>query len=183
MLNELKDIFGNGDNVDDKSMEFLISALEKNNLKGFDYLEYKLSLGRLFKIGMDNEVAFKSAFATATTVGLSKEKLVSSAQHYKEVLAKEKQQFDMALKNQLEKRVKSKKSEVEKLKVQIEAWKDQISKLQNQIATSQATIDSADQLIHDEMSKIDTTKVNYENTLESILKQIDDDLANVQRLI
>lgn len=183
MLNELKDIFGNGEGVDDKSMDFLIGALEKSNLKGFDYLEYKLSLGRLFKIGMDKEVAFKSAFATATTVGLSKEKLVSSAQHYKEVLAREKQQFDVALKNQMERRVKSKKTEVEKLKVQIQTWKDQISKLQNQIAASQATIDSADQHIQNEMSKIESTKVNYEKTLENILGKIDDDLSNIQELI
>ncbi len=183
MLNELKGIFDNGEGIDEKSLDFLIGALDKNNLKGFDYLEYKLSLGRLAQIGMDQEVAFKSAFATATTVGLTKEKLVSSAQHYKEVLGHEKQQFDKALKNQLEKRVKSKRTEVEKLKNQIAAWKDQIDKLQNRIATSQATIDSADQNIQSEMDKIENTKASFENTHQSILVQIDEDLSTIQQFI
>ena len=183
MQNELKAIFGDKGQNDEKSLEFLTSALNKNNLQGFDYLEYKLSLGRLASMGMQDEIAYKSAFATATTVGLTKEKLVASAQHYKEVLAKEKQQFDLALKNQLDKRVKSKRNEVEKLKLQILEWQEQIRKLQDNIAKSQATIDSADQNIKAEMDKIESTKVNFENTHQNVLSQIDDDLEKIQQLI
>jgi len=183
MLKELKQIFGNGSGIDDKSLDFLARALEKGNLEGFDYLEFKLSLNRMSQLGMDQEVAFKSAFATATTVGLSKEKLISSAQHYQGVLAKEKQQFDKALLNQLNKRVKSKKAEVEKLKGQIGLWQEQINKLQNLIATSQATIDSADQNIQSEMDKIEQTKESFENTHKAILGHINDDLAAIQKFI
>ncbi|MEZ4953526.1 MAG: hypothetical protein R2825_08110 [Saprospiraceae bacterium] len=183
MQKELKSIFDPNGSNDEKSLVFLTSALEKNNVPGFDYLEYKLSLGRLSQMNMDAETAYKSAFATATTVGLTKEKLVASAQHYKQVLASEKQQFDLALKNQMDKRVKSKKTEIEKLKTQIEAWKAQIEQLQNQIAKSQATIDSADQNIQAEINKIENTKFNFEKTHQSVLEQIDVDLANIQRLI
>ena len=183
MQKELKSIFGKEGNGDEKSLDFLTNALQKNNLKGFDYLEYKLSLGRLSDMGMEDEIAYKSAFATATTVGLTKEKLVSSAQHYKQVLAQEKQQFDLALKNQMDKRVKSKKAEVEKLKSQISAWQQQISQLQDQIVKSQATIDGADQNIQAEMDKIEKTKTSFENTHQSVLSQIDEDLGNIQQYI
>ena len=183
MQNELKTIFSKNGNNDEKSLDFLTTALEKNNIPGFDYLEYKLSLGRLDSMGMHDEIAYKSAFATATTVGLTKEKLVASAQHYKEVLAKEKQQFDLALSHQLDKRVKSKRTEVEKLKTQIKEWQEAIRKLQDQIAKSQATIDSADQIIKAEMDKIQSTKVNFENTHQNVLSQIDDDLEKIQRFI
>ncbi len=183
MQKELKNIFDQHGSNDGKSLDFLTKALEKNNVQGFDYLEYKLSLGKLSQMGVDQEIAFKSAFATATTVGLTKEKLVSSAQHYKQVLGQEKAQFDLALKNQMEKRVKSKKVEIEKLKKNIQDWKNQIEQLQNQIAKSQATIDSADQHIQAEMDKIELTKANFESTHTNVLQQIDSDLNNIQNLI
>lgn len=183
MQSELKAIFGKNGNNDEKSLDFLTNALHKNNIKGFDYLEYKLSLGRLSAMNMENEMAYKSAFATATTVGLTKEKLVASAQHYKKVLAQEKAQFGLALKNQMERRVQSKKVEVEKLKKQILVWQDQIRQLEDQIAKSQATIDSADQNIQAEMDKIQHTKTSFERTHQNVLKQIDEDLMNIQSYI
>ncbi|HHM20682.1 MAG TPA: hypothetical protein ENJ20_01550 [Bacteroidetes bacterium] len=182
MQDELKAIFGKKGNNDDKSLDFLTKALAKNNLKGFDYLEYKLSLGRLAEMGIEDDIIYKSAFATATTVGLTKEKLIASARHYKEVLRKEKEQFDLALENQLNKRVKSKRAEVDKLKKQIAAWEEQIKKLQTQIVQSQATINNADQHIQAEMAKIENTKVHFESTHQNVLSQIDEDLEKIQKL-
>lgn len=183
MQQDLKTFFGSAHGLDEKSVEFLTHALEKNNLPGFDYLEFKLSLGRLSEMGIPEDTAFKSAFATASTVGLTKEKLVSTAQHYKQVLVKEKEQFDLALNNQLQKRVNSKQKEVEKLKAQIEEWKRQIEKLKEQISNSQATIDNADSNIKAEMEKIQVTKDNFEHTHQSILNQIDLDLHNIQQFL
>ena len=169
--------------LDEKSLDFLTKALEKNNLKGFDYLEFKLSLARLANMNMQEEIAIKSAFATASTVGLTKEILVSSAQHYKQILAREQEQFKVAMQNQLNRKVNGKKQEVDKMKAQIEDWKKQIEKLKNQIIKSQAIIDGADQQIAQEMNKIETTKVNFENTHQSILGQIDHDLENIQNYL
>ena len=119
MQQDLKEVFANMHGLDNKRVEFLTQALEKNNLPGFDYLEFKLSLGRLASMDMPEETAFKSAYATASTVGLTKDKLVSTAQHYRQVLVKEREQFDLALNNQLQKRVNSKRQEVEKLKAEV----------------------------------------------------------------
>jgi len=183
MQQDLKSIFGDTHGLDNKSVEFLTQALEKNNLPGFDYLEFKLSLGRLAQIGVAEETAYKSAYATASTVGLTKDKLVATAKHYREVLVKEKEQFDLALNNQLQKRVNSKRQEVEKLKAQIEAWQQQIEKLEAQIAKSQGTIDDADNNIATEMNKIQDTKGNFEHTHQTILNQIDHDLQNILKYL
>ena len=183
MQNDMKSIFGSAHGLDVKSVEFLTNALEKNNLPGFDYLEFKLSLGKLQEMNLPEDTAFKSAYATASTVGLTKDKLVGTAQHYKQVLVQEKEQFDLALNNQLQKRVKSKQQEVEKLKAQIVAWKAQIENLQNQIIKSQATIDTADDQVQAEMNKIESTKESFEHTHQSILNQIDVDLQNIQKYL
>ena len=43
----LKNIFGSHHGLDQKSVDFLINALEKNNLPGFDYIEFKQALSAL----------------------------------------------------------------------------------------------------------------------------------------
>jgi chromosome segregation ATPase len=179
MQKNLKDVFGNVHGLDEKSVEFLTKALSKNNLPGFDYLEFVQSLRALSAMNMDEETAIKSAFATASTVGLTKDKLVQSANHYKNVLSNERTQFEQALQNQLNKRVKGKQQEVEKLKGQIAKWKAQIQKLEEQVAKSQHTIDNADALIQEEMNKIESTKDAFEFTFQSIANQIDRDVENV----
>ncbi|RMG87404.1 MAG: hypothetical protein D6714_02400 [Bacteroidetes bacterium] len=179
MQKSLKDVFGTIDGLDPKSVEFLTKALEKNNLPGFDYLEFIQSLKALSDLNMDEATAMKSAFATASTVGLTKEKLLQSAEHYKQVLANERQQFEAALQNQLNKRVKGKQTEVEKLKAQIVKWKEQIRKLEEQIERSQATIDNADAHIQNEMEKIERTKEAFEFTFQNILNRIDKDIENM----
>ncbi len=183
MQQDLKEIFGNTYNLDAKSIESLTRALEKNNLPGFDYLEFKLSLGRLAQMNLPEETAFKSAFATASTVGLTKEKLLTTGQHYRKVLSDEKEQFNLALQGQLQKRVNNKQEEVIKLRAQIEAWQQQIINLQDQIAKSQATIDDAGSQVEAEMKKIQATKDNFEHTHQSIMNQIELDLQNIQRYL
>lgn len=183
MQQDLKEVFGDTNGLDDKSIESLTRALEKNNLPGFDYLEFKLSLGRLAQMNLPEEMAFKSTFATASTVGLTKEKLLTTGQHYRKVLYDEKEQFNVALQGQLQKRVNNKKEEVEKLKLQIEAWQAQIVNLQNQIAKSQATIDDAGAQMDNEMKKIQATKESFEHTHQTIMNQIELDLQNIQRYL
>ncbi len=183
MQNDLKKVFGDTVGLDEKSVDFLTNALEKNNLPGFDFMEFKLSLSRMQDMNLPEETAYKTTFATASTVGLTKDKLVSTAQHYRQVLLKEKEQFDVALNNQLQKRVKSKQQEVEKLRAQIDVWKQQIENLQNQIAKSQATIDDAGNMIQHEMDRIGATKENFVHTHQSILNQMDLDIQNIQKYL
>ncbi|MBI1223961.1 MAG: hypothetical protein GC192_01875 [Bacteroidetes bacterium] len=183
MLQDLKEIFGDTNGLDPKSVESLTRALDKNNLPGFDYLEFKLSLGKLAQMNLPEEMAYKSAFATASTVGLTKEKLLTTGQHYRKVLFDEKDQFNVALQGQLQKRVNNKQEEVVKLKAQIQAWQEQILNLQNQIAKSQATIDDADNQVAAEMKKIQATKDSFEHTHQSIMNQIELDIQNIQKYL
>ena len=183
MQKDLKALFNAGKGLDERSVSSLTKALEKNNLEGFDYIEFKQSLGRLRAMDMDEATAYKSAFVTASTVGLTKEKLLSTAEHYKKVLFKEKQQFDEALQKQMEQRVESKRSEVEKMKKQVEEYKAKIKQLEEKIAKAQSTIDHADEHIQAARDKIESTKDAFEDTLRSILEEIDQDIQNINNLL
>lgn len=183
MQKDLKSIFGNVTGLDQKSVDFLTRALTKNNLPGFDYLEFKQSLSALTAMNLDEETAFKSAFATAATVGLTKEKLVKTANHYHDVLNVEKKQFDVALENQLNQRVSSKKTEVEKLKKQITEYEKKILELQEKMKKAQNVIDNADEEIQGALTKINTTRENFEFTFQSLKNQIDQDIKNINQYL
>ena len=183
MQKDLKTLFGKDHGLDQKSVEFLTNALEKSNLPGFDYIEFKQSLVALALMNMDEATAFKSSFATASTVGLTKMKLLETAEHYKKVLKDEKSQFDVALQNQMQQRVASKQQEVVKLKDQIAKHEEKIAQLKEQIAKFQSTIDGADSQIQKAKQKIDHTQTSFEHTHQSILNQIEKDIENIQKYL
>lgn len=183
MLKDLTTIFGDTSGLDEKSVTFLTGALAKNNLPGFDYLEFKQSVSSLEKMDMPQEVAYKSAFATAATVGLTKEKLLQTAAHYKTILDQEKRQFEEALKKQLHQRVLSKQEEVEKLREQVEAYKAKIQQLETQITDAQRTIETADEVIQTNMERIESTRNGFDETLQSLKNQIDLDVQNIERFL
>jgi chromosome segregation ATPase len=183
MQKDLKSIFGNVTGLDQKSVEFLTRAMTKKNLPGFDYLEFKQSLVALVAMDMDEKTAFKSAFATASTVGLTKEKLLKTAHHYQSVLDLEKKQFDEAHEKRLHQKVASKKTEVEKLKKQILEYQKKIEELQMKVAKATDVIENADEQIQTELTKINDTKENFDFTFQSLKNQIEKDIESINEYL
>ncbi|MBK6620669.1 MAG: hypothetical protein IPH04_18040 [Saprospirales bacterium] len=183
MQKDLKNIFGSNTGLDEKSLEFLTSALSRNNLPGFDYLEFKQSLGALAGLNMDEATAYKSAYATASTVGLTKEKLLKTAEHYREILLQEKKAFDQALQKQIKQKVESKKTEMEKLKKQIQEYQAQILKLQEEIAKSEGVLEHADETIQGSLEKIQQTQDQFETTFQAIMNQLNCDIEDIGKYI
>ena len=175
----MKDFFGAHHGLDERSMESLVGALERENLPGFDYLEFKQALGRLQEMDMEESVAFKSAFATASTMGLTKEKLLKTAAHYRKVLAKEQQQFEASVQKQMTARVEGKRKEVATLRKKVEEYRAKIKALEEQIAKSEQTIASADQDIQTAQTNIEGVKERFDSTLQALLNQIEKDIESI----
>ena len=66
---------GSRGQVTAKFMNILLGAMEKHNLDGFDYIEFKESLKSLEKMPMDERTRFQSAFAMAKTMGATPQKI------------------------------------------------------------------------------------------------------------
>lgn len=181
--NKIAKLFTPNDEIDTKSMEYLVNALESNNQKSFDYLEFKQSLVALATLKMESEFAMKSAFATGSTVGLTKDGLLQSAEFYKTILQKEKTMFDSAIKKQNAQRIDSRKHEQEKLNQQIARNKELIQKLQAEIDESQRTVDAIDQEISENISKIEQTRYKFEHTFAEMINQINQDITNITKFI
>ena len=183
MARSISEMFSNVESLDKKSVAFLLKAIEESNLPGFDYLEFKQSLKALQKMDMDETIAIKSAFTTGNTVGLTKAKLISSAEHYRQVLMKEKNQFDAALQKQMAQRVDGKKSEKEALTKKMETYRNKIKELQNEIVKIQEKFDKADSEIDAAQAKIIETKEKFESTYQSFVSEIERDLQRLNDVL
>jgi chromosome segregation ATPase len=177
-----KNLFS-ADGLDERSLDFLLNALEQSNLPGFDYYEYKRAVVTLLGMGIDETNAHKSAFATAATIGLTKEKLVETAGFYRNLLTKEKDKFDQALQNQTKGKVTDKQEEVKRLTDQIERHKAEIQRLQEEMAQYRLQIEQAESTVKTEQEKISKAHDNFERTHTGLLLQIDKDIEQIHKYL
>jgi len=167
--------------ADQKSVDFLENALTKQSQPGFDYLKFKQSISQLAGLNLDTTTSLKSAFATASTMGVTKDTLIQSARHYLTILGDEKKQFDQALNNQVQQRIASRKEELQKLQQQIEDHKRQIAKLEKQIIESQEKIVRSDEEVNEAKTSIDQTKSIFERTYQQFVSAIERDITAIQQ--
>ena len=148
--------------VSSKFMDVLLGAMEKNNVEGYDYLEFKKSLKNLAKVGnMDEGTRFQSAFAVAQPLGVNKAKLLETANFYLKILQDEETRFETALKNQRSKQIGSREEHIQKLAQSIEQKKKQIEQLQKEIAINQKEMDKIKSEISSSVTKVEGTKSNF----------------------
>ncbi|MDF1695064.1 MAG: hypothetical protein P1U56_04505 [Saprospiraceae bacterium] len=179
MTVDLKKLFASDDITNAKMQSALISAIRKNASEDFDYLKFKVSVKKMLDMGMDKETALKSAFATASVMGVTKNKLVNSAKMYRGALDKEREQFAIALKNKIAKNVDGKKVEAERLKKEIVSHKEKIAKLLKEIELFESKIGQVDDVVAAAQEKIESTRNDFKSTFDAIYSQIEEDLINI----
>ena len=179
----MRDFFTNIEGAEEKSLLALVGALHHNNLPGFDYIEFRQSLNKLSGLSMDEATVFKSAFATASTIGLTKEKLLKTANRYRDVVGGESMKFDSALNSKIKSKISDRNVKVEQAKKKIEAFQSEITRLEEQIKLYADGIETAKKEIETDKEHIKTTGVNFEKTLNTILDQIDRDILNINQYL
>lgn len=169
--------------ISDQFLEVLFTAMEKHNLEGFDYLEYKQSLLSLKKMEMDEATRFQSAFAMAQTMGVDLNHLLKTAEHYINILAKEEQKFETALAKQNEQRVGNKQKEIDQLNDLIQNKEGQIKQLQKQIDEHKKQVNSLRLALEGAVKKLESTKNNFIASYNSLVSQIYQDLENMKKYL
>jgi chromosome segregation ATPase len=172
-----------GGTIDQRIFESLEKAMEENNQQGFDYFEYKNSLKTLAGIIPDEATRYKSAYATAATMGLTVDRLLESAAFYRTVLEKERDNFTRAVNQQVDLNVTAKQKDAERLQTLIAQKAEQIKRLTEEIAMHQEELARAQGVIMEATSRIEATKNNFHFTLEAVMNQIQADIQNIQRYL
>ncbi len=169
--------------IDQKSYEKLMQAIEANNIEGFDYLEFKSSLNALKDAPLDEKTKYTSAFAMAATLGLTSEKLLTSAKFYQGILDNEKEKFKQHLRTQIEQRIVAKESERNKLNASIREKSEMIKKLTEEIKQHQGDLANVEGEIDDIKCKVSEAKDRFLNTYNFLIAQFKKDTEKIKQYL
>lgn len=169
--------------IDNKIVEKLLQAIEKNNLEGFDYLEYKKSLKALEKMPMDEATKYRSAFATASTMGVTLEKLLNTTDFYLGVLDKENEQFLGAFKSQFNDKVSGREREIAQFEAIIKEKSEQIKKLTEEITKHQQQIGDLKAKLKESNAKINKTQNDFKISYDHLKSQLEEDKVKMQKYL
>lgn len=166
-----------------KFVDILLNAMNKENLEGVDYLEFKESLKSLEGVITEEETKFKSAFAMGKTMGMSKDKLLKSGQHYMNVLEKEKQKFQVTYDKRKAEQIQQKEDGITKLTQGIEARKKQILALQKEIEKYETSLAKEKSSINISQGKLVATKGAFDASYDYIVSKIKTDFENIKKYL
>lgn len=183
-LNIISEDFSNDNSSPDpKFIDILMKAIEANNMQGFDYLEYKNSLQSLAKMNMDEATRYNSAFVMANTMGLTKENLIHSINHYLKVIDNEEKKFKDALVNQRTRQIQGREDQYKNLELTIGQKQKQIEQLNLEIEKSKKELEGIKIELNESILKIDQTNHQFMKAHKMISQQIKDDLAKINSFI
>ena len=184
MTIDLNNLFPKVQNLDEKSVFALFKAIKHVfDPSTFDYMKFKQSVITLLQMDMDEATSYKSAFATAATMGLTKDKLLASAKKYTYVLAGERESFATALLQQKSIKVEGRKSEVSELHKKIADHKQQIKRLEQEIEAFQLRIDNVDQDVEQASLKIEGTKKKFLDVYKVLEESIQTDIETINKYL
>ena len=165
--------------INQKFTNILLKAIEAQNQTGFDYIEFKQSIQNLLKMNMDEPTMYRSAYATAQTLGATPDNLVASAQRYLAVLKKEEEKFNAALISQRSKQIDGGLDEVKNVEQSIQDKRRQIEQLKKEVAASEAKLGQMKNEIQDANRKIKATQQDFIASYGNLVSQIAKDVENI----
>ncbi|MBK6612213.1 MAG: hypothetical protein IPI59_13805 [Sphingobacteriales bacterium] len=169
--------------IDQRYLDVLLHAIEASNREGFDYLEFKKAVKAMESLPLNEQTRYQSAFATASAMGLTVQKLLDSTLYYRGVLEKEKETFRQSLENKVRAELLGRDSEAERLNADLAKKQEQIAALQQEIATQQQRLSQIQGEIDTVKGKIEATKNNFVVTFQFLSQQFDDDIAKIKQYL
>jgi len=169
--------------VDNDIIEQLLLEVEKNDLEGFDYFEYKKALKALEKMPMNEVTKYRSAFATASTMGVTLEDLVKSAEFYVAILDAENEKSTVDFEKKITESVGKKEEEITQLKNTIQEKKALIKKLTEEIAQHENKISDLKYKVKDSKKELTENKNNFKVSFDYLKSQFTIDIARMKEYL
>ncbi|MGX5856235.1 hypothetical protein ACWKW6_21465 [Dyadobacter jiangsuensis] len=171
--------------IDKKFTEHFVNLLEKANLPGPDYFEYKQALQSMEGLGLGEEKQFQAAWASFKAMGGAKDTTVlrTSADQYLTILVKDRESFLKDVDKAIKERVGALQDEHQKLEQTNAAYAQQIIDLQKKIDDNKNRLGQIAGEVSEQTAKINTNKDSFEVTYVSFVDQIQSDLAKINQYL
>jgi len=176
----IKELFSISGEAHSKSTNALVKAIKDGATDGFDYLRFKSSIKSMQDMDLSEMQSFKSAFTTAQTIGITKDKLVKSASYYKNILGKELEKFGGALKKQYKQRVTENQEKAKQLEKKKVETANKIKALQKELDGYDAHISQLIKIADKENEKIVAARERFLEAHSEIKNSIEADIKLMQ---
>ena len=164
----------------DKFEKHFERMFDQANLPGPDYYEFWKMTETLEAHIKDERARLSATYASLAIQGLTKEKLVESANKYKELIQQDKSQFEKVANEKSEKDIGNKRKELQQLEESIVKHSEMIQKLTKEISDSQVAMGKLKANIAEEEGKLASNKQGYNMACEAMMKKITDDITKIQ---
>ncbi len=168
---------------DDRMMAVLFSAMEENNIQGYDYLEFRDTLKSLQAMPMDEATRFRSAFAMAQTLKTTPEELIRTGKAYLQVLEKEDRKFREALTAREQSDLRSREQQMAALDSEVKSNQERIEALMAEISKARAKMEALGGELKEVTRKMDETRSRFESAYAFIAGQISEDLKKMEKYL
>ncbi len=172
--------------VDRKFVDHFADLLEKANLPGPDYFEFKQALKSMEGLGLNEEKQFQASWASfkAMAAGVKDTSvLTTSADHYGNVLNKDRENFLKDVEKTIDDRIGSLMQESKKLQEDTKTYAQQIMDLQNKIDASNDRLEKINDEVEEQTEKINTNRDSFDLTYQSMVDQINADIEKIKRYL
>ncbi|MCE6989993.1 hypothetical protein [Dyadobacter sp. CY323] len=172
-------------NVDRKFVEHFVSLLEKANLPGPDYFEYKQALQSMDGLSLGEEKQFQAAWASFKAMGGVKDTTIlkTSADQYLAILARDRESFLKDVEKAIKDRVGALQDEQKKLEESNASFIKQIEEIQKKIEENKNRLGQISGEVTEQSAKINANKDNFEITYLSFAEQIKSDLLKINQYL
>ncbi|WCL49791.1 hypothetical protein [Leptospira sp. GIMC2001] len=149
-------------------VEILTKDIEKSNLDGYDYLEFKTSIEELKESGLTQDQAIKSASIAVKSL-TSPKNIIDSISHYKQVVDKNKKEFEQNVVIKLKEKIQEDQKELANTVSEIERLKGLEQKLRKSIEENE--------------QKAETNSHGFEEAYKIVIATLKEDELSIKKVL
>lgn len=164
----------------DKFEKHFEKLFDQANLPGPDYYEFMKMMETLEVHIKDEKARLSATYASLTIQGLTKDKLVETANKYKEIISQDRSQFEKIANEKKEKEIGLKKKELQSLEQTVVQHAEMIKKLTKEITDAQAATGALKAAIAEEEGNLAKNKQGYLLACEAMMQKIAEDITKIQ---
>jgi hypothetical protein len=158
-----------------KFKEYFDKLFNEANIPGPDYFEFSKMI-EVMQAVPDEQVRYITAFAGLSVQGLDKQKLLTTASQYLQLLETDATNFHSTVDAALQEKVHEKKRQMEEKEKRIQQLTQEISALQNEMLNMQSEIKENE-------AKIEANTGGYKYESEAMKDRISRDMEKIKRYI
>jgi hypothetical protein len=163
-------------NVDPSIKEMLEQSIQESKLSGFDYLKFIGAVEEMKSSGSSEDARFKMAFVAAKQLGVDKDSLVKSGNHYLDVLKKDEDDFNSDC-SEFE------KNELQTRDAKIAELDSRVTELTKQLDDTKGALLSLKGEAASKRSSLESRRSGFQATLQSVKSVIETNISKINQYL